>query len=313
MKVLGGDYRSWVPLDRPTAVTIGVYDGVHLGHQHVLQTLGAAGLPLVVVTFSNHPASVIAPETAPRLLTTVEERLERLADLGVHATAVIDFDDEFRRLSAEDFVEKILVATLRAERVAVGRGFRFGHRQLGDVTLLRTLGEHHRYSVEDVDILEEGVPVRSTVIRALLKEGHAVAARRLLGRAYRLAGVVVPGDQRGRTIGFPTANLAISDGSVVPGSGVYAVRILIDGVFHDGVVNIGRRPTFGGSEYVVEAHVLDYSGDLYGQKIGLDFVERLRSEQKFSGVDELVQAIHKDIAAARELLSSGGSDDTNAS
>ncbi len=310
MKILEGDYRGWVPLDRPTAVTIGVYDGVHLGHQRVLRSLQATGLPLVVVTFRNHPLSVIAPELAPKLLTTIEQRLEKLDDLGVYATAVVDFDDDFRMLPAEEFVEKLLVATLRAERVAVGRGFRFGHSQLGDVTLLHSLGELHGYTVEDIEILEEGVPVRSTVIRALLREGHAIAAGRLLGRSYRLAGTVVPGDQRGRTIGFPTANLEISEGTVVPGSGVYAVRILFDDRSHPGVVNIGRRPTFGGTEYVVEAHVLDYSGDLYGQMIGLDFVKRLRSEQKFGGVEELVAAIQQDVAAARLVLEDA--DDTNA-
>lgn len=302
MMILAGDYRTWEPLDRPTAITIGVYDGVHLGHQHVLKSLRATGLPVVVVTFRNHPVSVIAPETAPRLLTTIEQRLEQLTELGVYATAVVDFDDEFRQLSAEDFVEKLLVATLRAQRVAVGRDFRFGHRQLGDVPLLRSLGAHYGFEVDDVDILEEGVPVRSTVIRALLKEGHAVAAQRLLGRPYRLAGEVVPGDQRGRAIGFPTANLAISEATVVPGSGVYAVRTWIDGDMHNGVVNIGRRPTFGGTEYVVEAHVLDYTGDLYGRTIGLDFVVRLRSEQKFNGIDELVVAIRQDIIAARQVL-----------
>ncbi len=310
MRVLEGNYRNWEPLDLPTAVTIGVYDGVHLGHQQVLQALRVGGLAVVVVTFRNHPVSVIAPETAPKLLTTIEQRLEKLADLGVYATAIIDFDDEFRRLPAEEFVEKLLVATLRAERVAVGHGFRFGHRQLGDVSLLRALGSLHGYEVEDVDILEEGVPVRSTVIRALLKEGHAIAAGRLLGRPYRLVGTVVSGDQRGRTIGFPTANLAIDEGTVVPGSGVYAVRIRIDGDAYNGVVNIGRRPTFGGTEYVVEAHALDFTGDLYGQVIGLDFIERLRSEQKFSGVDELVTAIEADVSSARRLLED--SDDSDA-
>jgi len=309
--ILAGDYRTWEPLDRPTAITIGVYDGVHLGHQHVLKSLQASGLPVVVVTFRNHPVSVIAPETAPRLLTTIEQRLEQLTELGVYATAVVDFDDEFRQLSAEDFVEKLLVATLRAQRVAVGRDFRFGHRQLGDVPLLRSLGAHYGFEVDDVDILEEGVPVRSTVIRALLKEGHAVAAQRLMGRPYRLVGEVVPGDQRGRAIGFPTANLAISETTVVPGSGVYAVRIWIDGDMHNGVVNIGRRPTFGGTEYVVEAHVLDYTGDLYGRTIGVDFVVRLRSEQKFNGIDELVAAIRQDIIAAREVLED--TDDSDAS
>ncbi len=310
MKILEGDYRSWEPLDQPTAVTIGVYDGVHLGHQQVLRSLRSTGLPVVVVTFRNHPVSVIAPETAPRLLTTIGQRLEVLAKLGVYATAVIDFDEEFRELTAEDFVEKLLVATLRAKQVAVGHGFRFGHRQHGDVPLLESLGPKFGYRVEDVAILERGVPVRSTVIRALLKEGHAIAAGGLLGRPYRLEGVVVSGDQRGRTLGFPTANLEIAPDVVVPGSGVYAVRINIEGASHLGVVNIGRRPTFDLTEYVVEAHVLDFTGDLYGQMISLEFVERLRSEQKFSGVEELVAAIRNDVAAARIVLEVA--DDTDA-
>lgn len=302
MKTLDGDYRGWQPLDRPTAVTIGVYDGVHLGHQQVLRSLALAGLPVVVVTFREHPLQTIAPSAAPKMLTNVRQRLEVLEHFGVFATAIVDFDDDFRRLPAEDFIEKVLVATLRAERVAVGRDFHFGYDQLGDVALLRSLGIVYGFEVDDVDILEEGVPVRSTVIRALLKEGHAAAAGRLLGRPYQLLGSVVPGDQRGRAIGFPTANLEIGEHVMIPGSGVYAVRIRINDIVHGGVVNIGKRPTFGGTESVVEAHVLDFSGDLYGQEIAVDFVARLRSEQKFAGVDELVAAIHDDVAAALEVL-----------
>lgn len=302
MKILEGDYRGWQPLDCPTAVTIGVYDGVHLGHQHVLRSLAAAGLPVVVVTFRQHPLQVIAPNAAPRLLTSVDQRLDILDQMDVFAAAVIDFDEDFRRLPAEEFVEKVLVATLRAERVAVGRGFRFGHEQLGDVALLRSLGTAHGFRVDDIEIFEEGVPVRSTVIRALLKEGHAAAAARLLGRPYRLFGTVVPGDQRGRTIGFPTANLRVEEDVMIPGSAVYAVRIRIGGIEHPGLANIGKRPTFGGTETVVEAHVLDFSADLYGHVVGIDFVERLRSEQKFSGVNELVAAINDDVATARKVL-----------
>lgn len=302
MKILTGDYRTWEPLPGPTAVTIGVYDGVHLGHQQVLRSLEAFGLPVVVATFRQHPISVINPAAAPPMLASVERRLEMFAEYGVAAVALFDFDCDFRRLRAEEFVEKILVARLRARRVAVGKGFRFGFRQLGDVALLRSLGERHGFAIDDVDILEEGVPVRSTVIRALLKEGHVAAARRLLGRDFRLSGRVVPGDQRGRTIGFPTANLAVSDDIVVPGSGVYAVRAEWDGTSRLGVVNVGNRPTFGGAESVIEAHVLDYSGDLYGKEISIDFVERLRAEQKFEGVDELVAAINDDVAQARQML-----------
>lgn len=302
MKVLEGDYRSWEPLEQRTAATIGVYDGVHLGHQQVLRTLAETGLPVVVVTFSHHPVRLISPETAPAVLTDIDRRLDLLADLGVYATAVIDFDDEFRGVTAEAFVEKVLVATLQVHRVAVGRGFRFGYRQLGDVALLQALGESHDFIVEDVPILEEGVPVRSTVIRALLREGHAAAAQRLLGRPHRLQGLVVPGDHRGRQIGFPTANLETAPGLLIPGSGVYAAYALVEGVSHPAVVNIGTRPTFGGTESVIEAHLLDFAGDLYGRVLGLDFVVRLRSERKFAGIDELVAAIGKDVQSARHVL-----------
>lgn len=302
MRILQGDYRGWEPLDQPTAVTIGVYDGIHLGHQQVLRELATSGLPVVVVTFRDHPVRVIAPEAAPELLTDIDRRLELLAGLGVHTTAVIDFDERFRTLPAEHFVEKILVATLRADRVAVGRDFRFGHQQLGDVALLWSLGELYEFEVDDVAILEEGVPVRSTVIRALLREGHAAAAHRLLGRPHRIAGTVVSGDQRGRQIGFPTANLEVASELLVPGSGVYAVRAVLEETLHPAVVNIGKRPTFGGTESVVEAHLLDFAEDLYGRVLSLDFIVRLRSERKFAGIDELVQAIGNDVQSARHVL-----------
>ena len=268
----------------------------------VLQWVTRFGLPVVVATFRQHPVSLIDPDSAPQLLMTVERRLELLEEYGVAAVALFDFDDEFRHLAADEFVEKILVAGLRARRVAVGQGFRFGYRQLGDVALLRALGAEHGFAIDDVAILEAGVPVRSTVIRALVADGHAAAAARLLGRPFRLTGTVVPGDQRGRTIGYPTANLAVAEELVVPGSGVYAVQIGWDEVRRPGVVNVGNRPTFGGAESVVEAHVLDYSGELYGKRLSVDFVARLRAEQKFAGVEELVAAIENDVAKTRELL-----------
>lgn len=302
MKVLEGDYRRWAPVGQRTAVTVGVYDGVHLGHQQVLRTLAQSGLPVAVVTFRDHPLRVIAPEAAPDLLTDIDRRLELLEDLGVYAVAVIDFDEHFRSVTAEEFVEKVLVAALQVRRVAVGQGFRFGHRQLGDIALLDDLGKRHDFTVDDVAILEEGVPVRSTVVRALLREGHAAAAHRLLGRPHRLVGKVVPGDQRGRQIGFPTANLETAPGLLVPGSGVYAARACLDGMGHSAVVNIGTRPTFGGTESVIEAHLLDFSQDLYEKVLKLDFVVRLRSERKFGGIEELVTAIGNDVQSARHVL-----------
>ena len=302
MKLLEGDYRKWDPLPGPAAVTIGVYDGVHLGHQQVLRALEAFGLPVVVVTFRQHPELIIDPDAAPRLLMPVERRLELLEEYGVAAVALIDFDEDFRRLAAEEFVERVLVAKLQARRVAVGSGFRFGYRQLGDVALLHEIGARYGFAVDDVAILEEGVPVRSTVIRALVGEGHVDAAARLLGRPFRLVGRVVPGDQRGRTIGYPTANLEVGDGLVVPGSGVYAVRAVLGEDAYLGVVNVGNRPTFGGEGSVVEAHLLDYQGDLYGSLLQCDFVRRLRAEQKFPGIEELVEAIASDVQWTRHLL-----------
>ena len=302
MKVLEGDYRTWEPPAGPSAVTIGVYDGVHLGHQQVLRALEAFGLPVVVVTFRQHPELVIDPEAAPPLLMSVERRIELLAEYGVAAVALVDFDEEFRQLAAEEFVRDVLVDRLRARRVAVGSGFRFGYRQLGDVALLRDLGERQGFAVDDIEILEEGVPVRSTVIRALVGEGHVDSAARLLGRPFRLVGTVVPGDRRGRTIGFPTANLEVAEGLVVPGSGVYAVRVTWDEKKYLGVVNVGNRPTFGGEHSVVEAHLLEFSGDLYGAELTVDFEKRLRAEQKFPGIEDLVAAIHNDVAGTRRLL-----------
>lgn len=302
MRVLSGDYRSWDPLPDPTAVTIGVYDGVHLGHQRVIETLRTSGLPVAVATFREHPIRILAPAAAPPLLTTTEQRLELFEEAGVDTVALLEFDEDLRRLPAEEFVEKIVVALLRARRVAVGRGFRFGYDQLGDIGLLRRMGHRCDFSVDDVEILEAGVPVRSTVIRALIREGDVAAADRLLGRPFRLDGTVVPGDQRGRTIGIPTANLETNPELVVPGSGVYAVRLRWDGAEYDGVANVGKRPTFGGTESVVEAHVLDFSGDLYGKEITVDFIERLRAEQRFDGVGALVGAIQQDIERAREVL-----------
>ncbi|MDJ0664346.1 MAG: bifunctional riboflavin kinase/FAD synthetase [Acidimicrobiia bacterium] len=302
MRVLEGDYQIWDPLPGPSAVTIGVYDGVHLGHQQVLRALEAFGLPVVVVTFRGHPELVIDPDAAPSLLMPVERRLDLLEEYGVAAVALIDFDEDFRRLAADEFVDRVLVAKLQARRVAVGSGFRFGYRQLGDVALLRKLGGQHGFAVDDVAILEEGVPVRSTVIRALVGEGHVDAAARLLGRPFRLVGRVVPGDQRGRTIGYPTANLEVGEGLVVPGSGVYAARTRHGEDAYLGVVNVGNRPTFGGEESVVEAHLLDYRGDLYGSELEIDFVARLRAEQKFPGIEELIEAIANDVHWTRQLL-----------
>jgi len=302
--VLSGDPQRWEPVPRPQAVTIGMYDGVHRGHQRVLAELRAADpdLPLAVVTFQDHPAIVLHPEDAPLLLTSIEQRLELLEANGADVVAVIDFDDRFRHTEAATFVEQVLVRALQARVVAVGDDFRFGYRLGGDVTLLEALGQVHGFEVRRVGIFEDGEPVRSTAIRRVLADGDVATAWRMLGRPYQLRGRVVAGDGRGKTIGFPTANLDIDPRMFVPASGVYAVECGPGDTRRPGVVNIGVRPTFGGTESVVEVHLLDYDGDLYGQELQVDFWAWIREERKFPDVDALVAQITSDVATARMLL-----------
>jgi len=304
MIILEGDYRNWEPLDRETVVTVGVYDGVHLGHRHVFATMAESGLPIAVVTFRDHPARVIAPYAAPRLLAPLERRLELMSELGVYAVGVVDFDEEFMQMSAEDFVTDIVVGTMRASVVAVGEDFRFGYRQQGDISLLRRMGPALDFRVEVVGILEDKVPIRSTVIRMALAEGDVGTAARLLGRPHRVIGTVRPGESRGRSIGFPTANLSVAANLALPRSGVYAVRVIFGGIEHPGVANLGTRPTFDGTEQVLEAHVLDYVGNLYGREVAIDFIARLRDEKKFSSVADLIDSINDDVATARRILRS---------
>jgi riboflavin kinase/FMN adenylyltransferase len=302
MIIREGDYRAWEPLDRDTVATVGVYDGVHLGHRHVFEKMAGTGLPISVVTFRDHPARVIAPYAAPRLLAPIARRLELLAEVGVYAVGVVDFDQEFMQMSPERFVTDVVVGKMRAKVVAVGEDFRFGYRQQGDVDLLRRMGPELGFTVEAVGILEDKVPIRSTVIRMALAEGDVGTAARLLGRPHRVIGTVGPGESRGRSIGFPTANLEVAPNLALPRSGVYAVRVCFGGVEHPGVANLGTRPTFDGTEQVLEAHVLDYAGNLYGKEVAVDFIARLRDEKKFSSVADLIDSINDDVATARRIL-----------
>jgi len=302
--VLSGDPGRWSPVPGPHAVTIGMYDGVHRGHQRVLAELRDADpdLPLAVVTFRDHPAIVLNPEEAPLLLTSVEQRLELLEASGAGVVAVIDFNERFRHTEAIDFVEQVVVRTLQARVVAIGADFRFGYRLGGDVALLEALGRAHGFTVRRVGIFEDGEPVRSTAIRRVLAEGDVASAWRLLGRPYQLRGVVVPGDGRGHTIGFPTANLDVDARMFIPASGVYAVECGPGDLRFPAVANIGVRPTFGGTTRVVEVHLFDYDGDLYGLELRVDFRAWIREERKFPDVDTLVAQITSDVATARMLL-----------
>ncbi len=302
------------PLGWPgPCVAIGNFDGVHRGHQ-VLVSAAVSGAraragTAVVLTFDPHPARVLAPGRAPGALTTPAQKAELLAALGADVLAVLPFDEALARLAPAEFASEVLAGGLRARRVFVGAGFRFGHRQSGDVAALAALGAEHGFSVEAIaPVLEEGEPISSSRVRDALARGHVSAARALLGRAYAIDGRVVEGERRGRTIGVPTANLA-SENEIVPARGVYAARCRIaTGAWHAAVVNVGERPTFGGTTTTIEAHLLDFDGDLYGSVLRLTFEHHLRAERRFPGPEALVSQIRDDIGRARTLLAASRSE-----
>lgn len=295
-----------------TAVTIGAYDGVHLGHRALLRDLCAraesAGLSSVVVTFDRHPAYVVRPESAPRQLTSLEQKLELLADCGVDRTVVVPFDEERANETAEEFVKEVLVDQLSARLVVVGEDFHFGHGRKGNVALLRELGARWGFEVVGVALTDEGTePVSSTRIRALLASGDVEEAGRLLGRLHEVRGPVVRGDGRGGPeLGFPTANLEIPVDIALPADGVYAGLFRrADGSVHRSAINVGRRPTFyepGTTPVLVEAHLLHFDDDLYGEPSRVCFARRLRDELRFDSVEDLIAQMHQDVAEAERML-----------
>jgi riboflavin kinase/FMN adenylyltransferase len=291
-------------------ITIGAYDGVHRGHRAVIAQVQARAAQLgarsVVVTFDRHPASVIRPDAAPRLLTNAAQKLELLADTGIDATVVVPFSPEQARETPVDFVERVIVNALRTQAVIVGSDFHFGHMRQGNITLLREMGERHDFTCEPVVLVPraDGVdePISSTAIRRALAGGEIETATRLLGRALEVRGTVVTGDQRGRTIGFATANVEIPNGMCMPSDGVYAgVYRRPDGSEHACAINLGRRPTFyvNAEHSLLEAHLLDFAGDLYGEDAAVTFVAFLRSEKQFAGIDELKTQLKLDVEHAR--------------
>lgn len=291
-------------------ITIGAYDGVHRGHRAVIAQVQARAAELgarsVVVTFDRHPASVIRPDAAPRLLTNPAQKLELLADTGIDATVVVPFSPEQARETPVDFVERVIVNALRAQAVIVGSDFHFGHMRQGNITLLREMGERHDFTCEPVVLVPraDGVdePISSTAIRRALAGGEIETATRLLGRALEVRGTVVTGDQRGRTIGFATANVEIPNGMCLPSDGVYAgLYRRPDGSEHACAINLGRRPTFyvNAEHSLLEAHLLDFAGDLYGEDAAVTFVAFLRSEKQFAGIDELKTQLKLDVEHAR--------------
>ncbi|HEY5579497.1 MAG TPA: riboflavin biosynthesis protein RibF, partial [Acidimicrobiia bacterium] len=261
----------------------------------------ADGLPSVVVTFDRHPLTVVAPEAAPRLLTSLQQRIELFDSHGVDVVAILAFK-EIRNLQAEEFVKEVIAGTFSARSVAVGTDFRFGRDRTGDLELLEALGPGLGFGLLRVPLLEDGgQPISSTAIRIMVAAGRVEEASRALGRPFELRGKVVPGEGRGHALGFPTANLELDQSLLIPGRGVYAAWSGVDGT-HPAAVNIGVRPTFGGASEVVEVHILDFEGDLYGQELRLRFQSRIRDERAFGEVDELLTQLHLDLAETRKRL-----------
>jgi riboflavin kinase/FMN adenylyltransferase len=281
----------WDAEPRPRRVAVGEFDGVHLGHRQVI-----AGND-TVLTFEPHPLQVVRPEAAPKLLTSFDARAELIADLGVQELVVIPFDQSFAAQTPREFIEHVLIERLCATHVSVGENFRFGHRAAGDPALLSS---ENRFETRVVPLVEvDGEIVSSSHIRALVLAGEVEAAARMLGSPFQMRGEVVTGDRRGRTLGFPTANIVPDEALVCPGHGVYAARA--DGAC--AAVNVGVRPTFGtGRAVLVEAYLLDRDVDLYGQVLRVEFLARLRGERRFESVDALVAQMHEDVRRTRELL-----------
>jgi riboflavin kinase / FMN adenylyltransferase len=317
---------AYYPGECPTppegsVVTIGAFDGVHLGHRRLIErvrrTAGEIGAVATVVTFDRHPASVVRPESAPLLLTDLDQKLSLLDACGAELTLVVRFDAERAQERAEDFVAEVLVRCLNARAVIVGHDFHFGHNREGDVPLLQRMGAQMGFDVTGIRLLGSGAaagggedlegaePISSTRIRRLIGEGDVTTAARLLGRWYELRGVVGHGEKRGRELGFPTANLEVSTEMQVCADGVYAGWYLRpDGTRHQTAISVGRQPTFYESRpfSLVEAHLLDFQGDLYDEFGTVELVERLRGQEKFATVEALIDQMSSDVAQTRRTL-----------
>lgn len=290
-----------------TVVTIGNFDGVHLGHRAILdrvrQRAQELGGQAVAVTFNPHPVKVLRPEVNLPLLTTQEQKLKLLADAGLDAVVVLPFSLEFAALPAQDFVRQYFCERLRAREVVVGHDYCFGRGREGNIDLLREMGAVHGFTVQVVWAVEvQGAVVSSSLIRAMLRLGKVTEAARLLGRPYGVTGRVVQGKGRGaKLLGVPTANL-LTPNELLPACGIYAVWVRRGDAILPGVANIGTCPTFDNSELSLEVHLLEFSGDLYDEALEIQFVTRLREEQRFPSLEALAAQIHADIVAARQAL-----------
>jgi riboflavin kinase/FMN adenylyltransferase len=287
---------TWLPdaQRRPRHIAVGEFDGVHVGHREVIR--GAD----TVLTFEPHPRTVVAPDSAPKLLMSLETKADLIAGLGVQELVVIPFDGSFAAQSAQEFIDRELVERLGAERVSVGENFRFGHRARGDAQLLAAQTAFETRIARLVEL--DGEIISSTHIRGLVASGDVAAAARFLGAPFQVRGTVAHGDKRGRTLGYPTANLVPDPRLVVPDHGVYACRAYLDNEEHMAAVNVGVRPMFKtGRGLLVEAFLVDFEGNLYDEPLRLDFLERLRGERRFESVDALVEQMGQDVVDIRRI------------
>ncbi|MCP5025961.1 MAG: bifunctional riboflavin kinase/FAD synthetase [Actinomycetia bacterium] len=310
------DIGACPQLDPGSVVTIGAYDGVHVGHRTVISEVknmaDQAGRPTALVTFDRHPASVVRPESAPLLLTDLDQKLELLGETGIDYVVVVKFDEERAAESAQDFVRSVLVDCLQTSCVVVGSDFHFGYKRRGNVALLNEMGTEHGFVVDGIELVavdgspaQNGDRVSSTLIRSLLTGGHLARANQFLGRHHEVRGIVAHGDARGRELGFPTANVSVPEHIQLPADGIYAgFYERPDGSRHPAALSLGRRPTiYEHQPYrLLEAHLLDFDDDLYDEHARVSFVEWLRGEIKFGSLDELVTQIGLDCVAARGIL-----------
>jgi riboflavin kinase/FMN adenylyltransferase len=293
-------------LNRPVHVAVGVFDGVHLGHQHVIGEAVASNAASVALTFEPHPVRVLAPDKAPPLLTSTPHKLALIEQLGVTATLVLAFDKTLAETSPEKFLEQLAAPAHRIQKICVGANFRFGRKHAGNVPLMKQLAPQLGYTVAEIASVHtpDGEMISSSAVRAHAQRGRLDRAAAMLGRPFSLLGTVVAGDNRGRELGFPTANLDLHN-EVLPPDGVYAARVQLGAEHRAAVVNIGERPTFARAtpQRLIEVHILDFTGDLYGRDIEVALNQKLRGEIRFAGADALRRQIADDIALARRILS----------
>ncbi len=309
MKIFHGTDNA--NITRSTVLTLGVFDGLHLGHQRIMRTVvsrakAARAVP-TAITFDPHPRSVLYPENAPPLLQTLDQRLSNFEVLGIEQTIVIRFDKDFANRDAEIFLRDVVHERLQAKEVYLGKGFAFGRNRGGNIELLRRISAELGFAADEVpEITLRGQRISSSKIRELLKDGTINLARRMLGRPYGVEGQIMRGEQRGRTIGFPTANLKPRN-RVIPRYGVYATATLIDDVWRRSITNVGVRPTFEtATEPSIETYVFDFDGDLYGDVLRVRFLHRIRDERKFGGIEELKAQIELDSRHALNYFNRAG-------